>query len=77
MAALIRQCIRLRYDPQTWKTAKEVMLYKLNKVNYRVVKSYQVISLLNCLGKVSEKVAANMLENWCKIHHILQMRSQR
>lgn len=44
-----------------WKTAKGVIICKQNKIDYVIVKSYQVISLLNCLGKVYEKVAAKML----------------
>lgn len=44
-----------------WKTAKEVMLHRRNKIDYTVVKFYWVISHLKCLGKVCEKVPAEML----------------
>lgn len=38
--------------PKAWKTANRVMLPRLNKCDYMTIKSYQVISLLNCLEKV-------------------------
>lgn len=56
------------------------MLHKTNKVDYTVVKSHRVISLYNCLEKVCKKVAAEMLADWCEVHHILhegQMRLRR
>lgn len=62
------------------KTAKRVMLCKPNKVAYTVVKSYQVISCCKCLGKVCEKVGAEILADWWEIHHILyegQIKSRR
>lgn len=56
------------------------MLRKSNKVDYTGVKTYQVISFLNCLGKVYEKVVAEVLADWYEVYHILyedQMRSHR
>jgi hypothetical protein len=38
-----------------------VVLRKPNKPDYSNVKAYRVISLLNCIGKVAEKVVANKL----------------
>ena len=48
--------IRLQYHPQHWKHAKGILFDKPNKRDRTLVKSYQVISLLNCLGKVVEKL---------------------
>lgn len=39
---------------------------KSNKKNCTLVKSYRVISLLNCLGKVVEKLIAEKLSQFCK-----------
>lgn len=39
-----------------------------------IEKSYPIISLLNCLGKECEKLVAEMLTNWCEVHHILYER---
>ncbi|MGL4568680.1 MAG: reverse transcriptase domain-containing protein [Fusobacteriaceae bacterium] len=38
-----------------------IILKKANKDNYQLPKSYRIISLLNCLGKISEKVIASRL----------------
>lgn len=39
---------------------------KPNKRNCTLVKSYWVISLLNCPGKVVEKLAAEQLSKFCE-----------
>lgn len=39
------------------------MLHKSNKMDYTVVKSFGVNSLLNCLGKIHDRVAADMLRD--------------
>ena len=48
------------------------MLEKGDKQDLSLVKSYRVISLLNCLGKIVEKVIAGLLskyyEKFCKLH---------
>jgi len=41
-----------------WKTAKGILLRKPNKPNYSIPKAYRVISLLERLGKVGEKLVA-------------------
>lgn len=56
------------------------MLRKPNKLDYTVVKSYRIVSLLNCLGKVYKGMAADMLADWCKVDGIVherQMGSRR
>lgn len=45
-----------------------------------MVKSYHVISILNCLGKVCKKVVADRLSKWFEVNHFLhdgQMGSRR
>jgi hypothetical protein len=64
--ALVRQCFRLGLHSQAWKTAKGILLRKPNKPDYSVVKAYRVISLLNCIDKVVEKVAAKAISNHCE-----------
>jgi ribonuclease HI len=61
VTALVRACIRLGLHPRAWKMAMGVTIPKPGKSDYGLAKSYRVISLLNCLGKVVEKVIANML----------------
>ena len=49
------------YHPKCWKQATGFILKKPNKPDYSQPKSYRVISLLNCLGKVSERILAKRL----------------
>ena len=55
---LIQACIQLGYQPKSGKIAKGIILRKPNKPNYTIPKAYRVISVLNCLGKVTEKTIA-------------------
>jgi ribonuclease HI len=64
--ALARQCFRLGVHPRAWKTAKGILLQKPRKADYSLVKAYRVISLLNCLGKVVEKIAAEAIAKHCE-----------
>ncbi|ODM15132.1 hypothetical protein SI65_09371 [Aspergillus cristatus] len=64
--ALAQQCFRLGLHPPVWKVAKGILLRKPNKPDYTAVKAYRVISLLNCLGKVVEKVAADAIAHHCE-----------
>ncbi len=51
----------LGYHPRPWREAVGIILKKQNKEDYSNPKSYRVISLLNCLGKVLERVFATRL----------------
>src|SRR5699024_4885584 len=66
IVALARQCFRLGLHPPVWKVAKGILLRKPNKLDYTAVKTYRVISLLNCLGKVVEKIAADAIAHHCE-----------
>ena len=47
--------------PNCWKESIGIILSKPNKPDYTIPKAYRVISLLNCLGKVLEKLFASRL----------------
>ena len=49
------------FYPKKWKECLGVMLAKPDKPNYLILKAYRIISLLNCLGKVLERIIANRL----------------
>jgi ribonuclease HI len=53
--------INTGYHPKIWKQATGFILKKLKKPDYSQPKAYRVISLLNCLGKVSERILARRL----------------
>jgi hypothetical protein len=42
--------------PKLWRTSTIVVLRKPGKPRYDVLKAYRPIALLNCLGKVLEKI---------------------
>ena len=53
--------IQIGYHPLCWRTRLGAVLKKLNKPDYSLPKSYRIITLLNCLGKIAEKIVANRL----------------
>jgi Reverse transcriptase (RNA-dependent DNA polymerase) len=80
IVALARQCFRLGVHPQAWKTARGILLHKPKRIDRTSVKAYRVISLLNCLSKVVEKLAAEAISTHCEATQALhpgQMGSRR
>ena len=67
---VVQKSIQLGYYPTIWKTAKGVILRKAGKPSYTVSKAYRVISLLECLGKVIERVVAKKVASFCENLHI-------
>lgn len=66
ITSVVVQAIRLQYHLQQQKYEKRVFLKKLNKRDRTLIKSYRIISFLNCLGKIVEKVVAKQLSQFCK-----------
>jgi hypothetical protein len=69
--AIVKTSFRLGIHPQAWKEAKGMVIPKPNKPDYGITKAYRVITLLNCLGKVVEKVAANAIAEACERRQLL------
>jgi hypothetical protein len=59
------------YHPKPWKQATGCILKKPGKPDYSAPKAYRVISLLNCLGKVSERILAQRLTYLAETTHLL------
>ena len=53
---LYKALIKYRYHPIYQKKATGIILKKPNKEDYSIPKAYRIISLLNCLGKISERI---------------------
>jgi ribonuclease HI len=66
VVAVIRAHVRLGIHPAQWKVAKGVIIRKPGKDNYGAAKAYRCISLLNCLGKMVEKVVASLISEQCE-----------
>ncbi len=63
---MVYHAIQLGYHPREWKKARGILLEKGGKRDLGLVRSYRVISLLNCMGKVVEKVVAQELSQYCE-----------
>ena len=65
---LIKHSIRLQYHFKRWKLTRKVLLKKSNKLStvYQTLKSYRVISLLNCLRKIVKKTVTKELTMICE-----------
>jgi len=71
ITAIVQTTFRLGIHPQAWKEPRGVVVPKSNKPDYGVAKVYRVITLLNCFGKVVEKVAANEIAEQCEQRQLL------
>lgn len=52
---------KVGYHPRCWREATTVIIAKHNKPDYTNPKAYRPVALLNCLGKVLEKLMAGRL----------------
>ena len=57
---LYKRLLDTGYHPYCWREATGVVLSKPNR-NKALPQSYRIISLLNCLGKITEKIIAQRL----------------
>ena len=55
---LTRLCIRIGTHPESWKTAKGIIIPKPGKPDYRQSLVHRMIALLHSLGKLVEKTVA-------------------
>lgn len=55
---LIQWCLTKGYHPLQWHKAVAVALQKPNKPDYSQPRAYWLITLLECMGKLLEKVVA-------------------
>jgi len=63
---VVKTSFRLGIHPRVWKKARGVVIPKPNKPDHGVTMAYTVITLLNCLRKVVEKIAANAIADECE-----------
>lgn len=58
---LISACLRAGHHPRLWKEAIVCVIPKPNRADYTLAKNFRPISLLECLGKLLEKVVAKII----------------
>src|SRR5436853_7026869 len=65
--------VLLRYGdhPKAWREATIVIIKKSGKPDYSAPTAYPPLSLLNCLGKISEKIMVIHLAHMAARHHLL------
>ncbi len=56
------------YHLKIWCKDMRIILKKSNKLNYSISKTYRIITLLNCLNKVAEKIIAMQLSYTAEIN---------
>jgi ribonuclease HI len=62
VAAYFNACIQFGIHPSIFKQSRTVVIPKLGKPDYSKAKAYRPIVLLNCLGKLLEKVIARRMQ---------------
>ncbi|GJE94756.1 hypothetical protein PsYK624_109280 [Phanerochaete sordida] len=62
VAAFYNACVEFGVQPRIFKRSRTVVIPKPNKPDYSRAKAYRPIVLLNCLGKLLEKVIARRMQ---------------
>ncbi|GJE97290.1 hypothetical protein PsYK624_135060 [Phanerochaete sordida] len=62
LSALFEACVRWGTFPQPFKESRTVVIPKPNKPDYTAPKAYRPIVLLNCIGKLMEKILARQMQ---------------
>jgi hypothetical protein len=66
--SLINGCTRIGYHPKIWCIAITIALLKPGKTDYSEPRAYYLIQLLECIGKVIEKIMADRLMYFLNKH---------
>ena len=61
ITALIQKCLHKGYHPKAWHKAVAIAIPKPNKADCSNPRAYQLITLLECLTKILERIVANRL----------------
>ena len=68
---LMRRCLQVGYHPKSWRRATAVALRKPRKPDYSNPRAYRLITLLECLGKVLERIVARRLTYLAGKHNLI------
>jgi len=60
--------IKNDYHSKIWREGTRIILKKPDKLNYSISKTYRIITLLNCLNKVAEKIITVQLSYTAEIN---------
>ena len=73
MNLIYKILIRNGFHPECWREGTGIILKKLEKPDYSLPKAYRIITLLNCLDKVAEKIIAIRLSHISQVTDLLDM----
>ena len=65
--------IKNGFHSECWREGTEVILKKSEKSDYSMSKAYRIITLLNCLGKVTEKIMITRLSYISQVTDLLDI----
>ena len=65
--------IKADFHPQCWREGTGVVLKKQDKPDYSLPKAYRIITLLNCLRKIAEKIMATRLSYLSQVSELLDI----
>ncbi|KAF7343444.1 putative RNA-directed DNA polymerase from transposon BS [Mycena venus] len=68
---LMKRCLRNGYHPRKWRKAIAVALRKPQKPDYSKPRAYHLIQLLECMGKILEKIVARRLSYLAGRHKLI------
>ncbi len=69
--AIFVKLLNNSYHSTCWCQATDVILRKDEKSDYSALKTYQIIMLLNCLNKISEKIIVTRLSKLTEVSDLL------
>ncbi len=78
--AIFAKFLNNDFHSTCWRQATGIILRKKGKSDYSAPKAYWIIMLLNCLGKISEKIIATRLSKLAEVSDLLhkdQMNGRR
>lgn len=61
IVSLFDACLKASHYPSPWKEAVVCVIPKPKRADYTLAKNFRPISLLECLGKLLEKVVARLV----------------
>ena len=70
LTRVFNACLQLGYHPQHFRMQEITIIRKSQKPDYRLVKAYRLIALLNTMGKVLEVIMASRLAHLTASHHL-------
>jgi Reverse transcriptase (RNA-dependent DNA polymerase) len=69
--ALFEACLQLGHHPTEWRSATIAVIPKPGKEDYSLPKCYRPVALLECVGKLLEKVIAKRLTHDILAHNLI------